>query len=148
MNCTLKHHYQKDEFWGVAPLSGPYNKSGVWGGVMGNIVNGKYMMSLSAWVWNFEREDLADFVPGEQKPSKNIKQNKANTVTCDILLITVISDQILLAITPKYPNYDLTLFIRPFTNEAWKYIGITIIVIIVLIIGPYWIINYYEFTQG
>ena len=123
MNCTLKHYYQKDEFWGVAPLSGPYNKSGVWGGVMGNIVNGKYMMSLSAWVWNFEREDLADFVP-------------------------VLSDQILLAITPKYPNYDLTLFIRPFTNEAWKYIGITIIVIIVLIIGPYWIINYYEFTQG
>ena len=47
----------------MAPLSGPYNKSGVWGGVMGNIVNGKYMMSLSAWVWNFEREDLADFVP-------------------------------------------------------------------------------------
>ena len=76
MNCTLKHHYQKDEFWGVAPLSGPYNKSGVWGGVMGNIVNGKYMMSLSAWVWNFERKDLADFVPGEQKPSKNIKQKR------------------------------------------------------------------------
>ena len=42
---------------------GPYNKSGVWKGVMGNVLTGKYQISLSAWNWLIERDNLFDFVP-------------------------------------------------------------------------------------
>ena len=48
--------------WGVRQISGPYNKSGVWGGSFGSIVNGKYHLSLSQWVWIYERYGLLDFV--------------------------------------------------------------------------------------
>ena len=42
--------------WGVTPKSGPYNRSGVWGGVMGGVVNGQFDMSLSAWQWVYNRQ--------------------------------------------------------------------------------------------
>ena len=43
--------------------SGPYNKSGVWKGVMGDVLTGKYQLSLSAWNWLIERDSFLDFVP-------------------------------------------------------------------------------------
>ena len=42
---------------------GPYNKNGVWKGVMGNVLTGKYQISLSAWNWLIERDNIFDFVP-------------------------------------------------------------------------------------
>ena len=88
-----------------------------------NIVNGEYMISLSPWVWNIERNDLMDFVP-------------------------ILSETIILAITPKNPAMDIELFIRPFSDEAWKGIGLTFLAIIACIMGPYTFLKYYEFTDG
>ena len=34
----------------------------VWGGVMGSIVNGDYMMSTVTWIWVYERYGLVDFI--------------------------------------------------------------------------------------
>ena len=87
MNFTWESYEDPNGNWGVAPISGPFNKSGVWGGVMGSIVNGDYMISLSAWVWNIERYGLMDF-------------------------ISTSSDSFLLALTPKAPEVDTGLFIR------------------------------------
>ena len=95
MNFTWETQKELSGNWGVAPISGPFNKSGTWGGVMGGIINGDYMISLCQWVWNYERYGLVDFV-------------------------STSADANLLALTPSQPQVDLGLFIRPFTNEAWK----------------------------
>ena len=94
MNFTWDSHIDPEANWGVRPISGPFNKSGIWGGVMGSIINGDYPISLSQWVWNSDRYNLVDFIS-----------------TC--------SDNFLLALTPKPPDVDTGLFIRPFTNDAW-----------------------------
>ena len=70
------------------------------------------MFSLSTWIWLVERNDLVDFVPNGY-------------------------DRILLALTPQRPNIDFGLFIRPFTVQAWRGIGITFAIIITCIILPY-----------
>ena len=70
------------------------------------------MFSLSTWIWLIERNDLVDFVPNGY-------------------------DRILLALTPQRPNIDFGLFIRPFTVQAWRGIGITFAIIITCIILPY-----------
>ena len=108
--------------WGVKPISGPYNKSGSWGGALGGIINNEYMFSLSAWVWVIERSDLVDFLP--------------NTF-----------DRVLLALTPANPSIDFTLFLRPFTTQAWRGIGATILVIIACIITPYTLLKRYSDTD-
>ena len=46
----------------MSPKSGPYNLSGTWGGVMGDVINGKYHFSLSQWLHIRERYELMDFV--------------------------------------------------------------------------------------
>ena len=41
LNCTWDITEPQDGYgWGVKPISGPYNQSGVWGGVLGGIING------------------------------------------------------------------------------------------------------------
>ena len=60
-NFTLVSLRDPDNDWGVTPKSGPYNRSGTWGGVMGGVINGEFDMSLSAWVWVFNRVDLVSF---------------------------------------------------------------------------------------
>lgn len=61
-NFTVVSTQDKDGNWGVVPISGPFNASGTWGGVMGDVINGKFDLSLSQWIWNIERQDLLDFV--------------------------------------------------------------------------------------
>ena len=95
MNFTWETQKELNGDWGVAPISGPFNKSGVWGGVMGGIVNGDYMISLCQWVWLSDRYGLVDF-------------------------ISTTADFHLLALTPRAPEVDLGLFVRPFTIDAWK----------------------------
>ena len=50
---------------------------------------GKYQMSLNAWSWIIERDDILDFVP-------------------------VVKDNEILSVIPKPPDVDPGLFIRPF----------------------------------
>ena len=49
--------------WGLSPKSGPFNLSGTWSGVMGNVIKGEYDMSLSAWYWIYNRMELLSFAP-------------------------------------------------------------------------------------
>ena len=94
MNFTWDSHADPNGDWGVRPISGPFNRSGEWGGVMGGVVNGDYMISLCQWVWLRERYGLLDFV-------------------------STTAEATMLAITPKPPEVDTGLFVRPFTNDAW-----------------------------
>ena len=88
LNCTWDVTEPYDGYgWGVKPISGPYNKSGVWGGALGGVINGEFMFSLSTWIWLIERNDLVDFVPNGY-------------------------DKILLALTPQRPKIDFGLFVR------------------------------------
>ena len=54
-NFSVVSLREKDLFWGVQPISGPFNCSGQWGGVMGSVINGDYPLSLSHWIFNIER---------------------------------------------------------------------------------------------
>ena len=123
INCTWTSHAPPDGSWGVRPISGPFNLSGVWGGAMGNVVNGDYHVSLSQWVWTANRYGLLDFV-------------------------STSTNAVVLALTPQPPEVDPGLFIRPFRNEAWYGIGVMFIIILIIIIGPYAFFSYYEKTDG
>ena len=124
VNFTWVSHIPVDGHgWGVRPISGPFNESGIWGGSMGGVINGEYHMSLSQWIWNFDRYGLLDFV-----------STSANTVT--------------LALTPQPPEMDFGLFIRPFQNEAWYCILGMLIIIPIVLMGPYILIQFYESTDG
>ena len=56
---------------------------------MGDVITGKYHMSLSSWLWPIERDPMLDHVP-------------------------VVRDNEILVMTPKPPSFDLHLYIRPF----------------------------------
>ena len=86
MNFTWEGHTDTDGNWGLLPIQiqegsnqsgkggprgGGHGERGprggseegfVWGGVMGSIVNGDYMMSTVTWIWVYERYGLVDFV--------------------------------------------------------------------------------------
>ena len=78
MNFTWEGHTDTDGNWGLLPIKieegsnkttrkgGPeenVSEEGlVWGGVMGSIVNGDYMMSTVTWIWVYERYGLVDFI--------------------------------------------------------------------------------------
>jgi hypothetical protein len=123
LNCTWECQIPTEHGWGVRLISGPFNKSGVWGGAMGGIVNNQYMIGMGNWVWNYERDDFLDFV------STGYDQN-------------------LLALTPKPTELDMGLFIRPFTNEAWKGIMVTFAIVLCCILIPYAMCSYFENTDG
>ena len=74
-------------------------------------------------MWNIERYGLLDFV----STSTNF---------------------VVLALTPQPPEVDMGLFIRPFTDEAWYGIGVIFIIILIVIITPYAIFDYFEDTDG
>ena len=52
-----------DGNWGTRPISGPANKSGIWGGVFGTVINGEFDTSLSTWSWMSERTEYLEFIP-------------------------------------------------------------------------------------
>ena len=111
LNLTYDSHMSAD--WGVLPKSGPFNASGEWGGIMGDVITGVnsiqfipaatesnlsvcqvYDISLSSWAWTVERNDLLDF-------------------------LGVSPRKMVLLWTPNNPETDFELFTRPFTNESW-----------------------------
>ena len=62
-NFTLVSHKRLDGDWGLMPKSGPFNINGTWGGIMGEVINKKYDMCISAWTWNIDRHELLQFSP-------------------------------------------------------------------------------------
>jgi hypothetical protein len=100
--------------WGVFPISGPYNQSGEWGGIMGDVVNGKYDLCLSAWLWMAERHEILTFVP-------------------------VYSKKQILVWTPKNPEIDFGLLTRPFTDDSWVAIFFRTLIVKLRIFVTYFI---------
>ena len=56
---------------------------------MGDVITGKYHMSLSSWRWRLERESFLDHVP-------------------------ILRDNEILVLSPQPRSFDLLLYIRPF----------------------------------
>ena len=94
LNFTWENHKELDGNWGATPISGPLNKSGTYGGIIGKIKDGTYMFNTAGWLWLIDRYEITDFV--------GMQSNRA-------LLVTNL----------KPPTIDMSLFIRPFTIQAW-----------------------------
>ena len=99
-NFTHVSYKDMDNDWGVFPKEGPFNLSGTWGGVMGDVVNNKFDMSVSAWWWTSDRSTVLDCV-------------------------AVTKERGFLVLTPQQPT-DTSLFTRCFTNYSWIAISCTI----------------------
>ena len=93
LNFTWEDSKEVDGNWGLAPVSGPFNRSGIWSGVFGGIVNGDYMFSTAGWKWNLDRYQLVDFI--------GITTNPLTLVT-----------------SPKPAQFDLGLFVL--SKRAWN----------------------------
>ena len=81
--------------WGLFPKSGPYNLTGVWGGVFGSVINKEYDLSLSSWYRVTGREEILQFSPITRTRYVNVW-------------------------APKESKLDLGLFTRALTNESWN----------------------------
>ena len=117
-NFTWTSHAPTDGSWGTV------NENGVWTtGPMGSVMKGEYHMSISPWLWKFERFALMDFV-------------------------SINPNEFVLALTPQPAELDLGLFIRPFQQEAWLWILGLVVMIFITILAPYSFLSYYERTEG
>ena len=92
-NFTLISHKNMNNDWGLLPKAGPFNLSGTWGGVMGDVINKKYDMSVTIWMWNIERHELAQFVPVAKTRRMSVMKASKST--------------------------DFELFTRVFTDDSW-----------------------------
>jgi hypothetical protein len=93
-NFTYESHKDANDDWGGIPTSGPYNCSGEWGGVFGDVIMAKYDLNLAAWVWSLDRYGLLSFV-------------------------SIISITNVLMWTPKTKETDFGFFLNPFTYDSW-----------------------------
>ena len=93
-NFTFVTRSNSLDSWGLQPVSGPFNLSGQWEGIMGDVIMGKYPLSINAWIWGAERNKVLDFV----RTSNNYQ---------------------VLVMQPQHLNYDLNFFIRPFNTNSW-----------------------------
>ena len=105
-----------DGVWGTVPLEPPANISGVWGGIVGDIIDKRQHLSISGWLNKYDRRDMFDFVP-------------------------VLSDAQILVVSPRPPEYDTDLFIRPFSRKAWIGLGLFIAAISAVITLPTFLIT-------
>jgi hypothetical protein len=122
-NFTYESHRDMTGNWGVLQISGPYNRSGEWGGIMGDVVNGKYDLCLSSWLWMAERYEILTFVP-------------------------VYSKKQVLVWTPKNSVIDFGLVTRPFTDDSWVAIFVMTLIVTLCFFVIYFIIPNTENTIG
>ena len=118
VNFTWTSHAPIDGSWGTV------DENGFWtDGPMSSVRDGEYHMSISQWLWTFERIGLLDFV------SLNPKA-------------------FVLALTPQPAAIDMGLFIRPFQDEAWILVLASVTIIVINIAVPYSLLSYYEHTES
>ena len=100
-NFTYISQKNIDNDWGALPKSGPFNISGTWGGVMGDVIHKKYDLSLSDWFWDNERNELLQFVGTNM-------------------------NSVVLVMKPHYSEVDFGLFTRAFAEKSWIGIVLTV----------------------
>ena len=105
-------------------IKGPFDLSGKWKGVMGDVVTGKYQMSLNSWLWTTERNNVLEFV---------LPSRITTYVLCYI---------------PKASELDYGLVIRPFTTNVWMGIGIILIIGLAFFFVPYFFISGWDFMSA
>ena len=88
LNFTWDIYKDTDGDWGSYPKSGPFNLSGEWSGVMGDVVTGKYPFSLVTWAWYYNRDFVSD------------------------LNVVVHWNAMVASVEPKSPKLDPKLFFR------------------------------------
>ena len=91
-NFTYLSQRNVDNEWGSFGINGTY------GGVLGDVINKKYDMSLSYWWQNLATDELLDFVP--------LRPYEYG-----------------MALKPQYPNFDYGLFTRAFEGDTLYYIA-------------------------
>ena len=123
LNFTWDTQLEPDGDWGILAKSGPNNKSGTFSGVLGGIINDEYPLSLSHWIMTSTRLEMMDYVISAP-------------------------ERAVLMLTPQNPEVDLGLFIRPFQNEAWlASLGI-LVVVVVMVLVPFWWNSSYDSTES
>ena len=123
-NFTIRTDREPDLNWGVKPISGPLNASGTWGGILGRVFSQEeYQFSIGTWITHKSRKDMFDF-------------------------IHMFNDPILLVLSPRPPEYDIELFIRPFRRENWIIIGCVAAFILGLVNIPSLVIDSYAQTTS
>jgi hypothetical protein len=123
LNFTYESQREVDGDWGTLPKSGPYNRSGKWGGVMGGIINGKYDMSLCSWFRTIERYEIMS-------------------------LVTIITTNDLIVWTQTNQEMDYGLFVRPFSPESWVAISLMTIIATTCIFITQYVIPNADGTNG
>ena len=78
--------------WGVASNGQSLSEDGI--GIMNDVANGKYDMSLSSWIWNLETDGLAQFVPAIRK-------------------------RLVLVMRHRGSSADFRFFLRAFSPHSW-----------------------------
>ena len=94
LNAKKKLFHCSICFKSIKIFSGPFNLSGEWTGVIGDVVTGKYQFSLNSWTFTTERQKVLSFVPS-------------------------VIDRFVFLLIPSLPDFDPELLYRPFTNSAW-----------------------------
>ena len=115
-NFTYTSHRNTDNDWGVIPKKGPYSINGTWGGVMGDVINKEYDLSISTWYWKADRVELVQFVP-------------------------VVRGRMVLVSSLQNPKTDFGLLSRGFTNVSWMGVFLMLLIVHIFIllakvIGP------------
>ena len=80
--------------------------------MQGGVVKGDYELSISAWFWNVERNYILSSAPA-------------------------VSSRMQLLLTPKSPETDFGLFLRPFTNDAWSAIAAVLLIAVACVGLPF-----------
>ena len=62
--------------------------------------------------------------------------------------MTTTADFEMVVLTPQPAEVDIGLFIRPFRDDVWTAIMIMSTLIITVILVPYGLIQYFEYTNG
>ena len=100
-NITHASHKNLDGDWGMLPKAGPYNMSGEWGGVMGDVINGyaqfnPSMQSLKSSL----RLHCFLFLLACREDSQRGSETKVGSIVCAIELLACQ----LVPVSVSFPN--------------------------------------------
>ena len=120
-NCfkriCLKSKYPNRAF---SSITGPYSLNNTnWAGCFGDVVTGKYHVSISNWVYNKERNSVLD-------------------------IVSAYTERLLCLMIPNPPEFDPGLLYRPLTENVWYVIFIILILGCCLVSIPHLFHNGYD----
>ena len=114
LNFTWSCDKEPNNDWGIMQISGPSNASGTWGGILGDIIKGKYPLCVSSWNNVESRIGMFDFIMSGR------------------------TRQFVLVYIPQNSGFDKSLFTRPFKDEVWAVLGIGNVLLITTYFISYW----------